>query len=31
MTPQAALIELLDRVGATLGAEVFINEDELRP
>ena len=30
MTPQAALIELLDRVGATLGAEVFVNEDELR-
>ena len=30
MTPQAALIELLERVGATLGADVFVNEDELR-
>ena len=30
MTPRAALIELLERVGATLGADVFVNEDELR-
>ena len=30
MTPQAALIELLERVGATQGAGVFVNEDELR-
>jgi hypothetical protein len=29
MTPQAALIELLGRVGASQGASVLINEDEL--
>ena len=30
MTPQAALIELLGRVGAGQGAAILINEDELR-
>lgn len=30
MTPQAALIELLGRVGASQGAATLINEDELR-
>ncbi|WP_292992091.1 hypothetical protein, partial [Nitrosomonas sp.] len=29
MTPQAALIELLERVGASLGAAVLIDDDEL--
>ena len=29
MTPQAALIELLGRVGASQGAVVFVNDDEL--
>lgn len=29
MTPQAALIELLGRVGATQGAAVLVNDDEL--
>jgi hypothetical protein len=29
MTPQTALIELLDRVGASLGAVVLVNDDEL--
>ena len=30
MTPQAALIELLERLGANQGAAVLVNDDELR-